>query len=612
MKDDLLIVSWNRQNAVAHQLASCAIARLGGLLRVEEAGSDLCVAVSETAVAKFRYHRFSLMIFGELRDAEGVLLRRIDLRSGAQASEAEIASEIVARYWGRYALITLGSEAVNFLVDPSGQVQAHRLSHNGVSMVGTRLDRRHCAMLKKSITLDPEAIARVLVTPPIAVYESQIEGVEPVIPGRLVVLAGNQNPKTIWSPGLIARSQRTPDKRRLRRVVAASCAAAVDETTAILLSGGLDSSIVLGSLDARQRPKVAVNFVTRAEEGDERAYARAVAAVNGVTLREVQPDAHADLRRLADVTPGPRPFIFGLDSSFEDATGSICRDVGATRLITGQGGDAIFFQPATSVTLLDRIQCTGLRALRPSSLADEAHRDQTSVWALLASAARGLFRETWRSRRRFADHLLASDLRGRLGGVDRLHPWLDDTDSLSAAKRIHLVLLADSQLFMTRRALGHAIEQRHPLLSQPIVEELIALPVSSLVYGPMDRAFARSTFADRLPPVVRDRRSKGAAANHYSRAVAANLPFLRDFLLGGALESAGVVDRVAMEQALTSESLFYSNDYTALIIHVACEAWARYWTSAGDSFPYASFEPPRSCASGGDDRRLSRNENSFS
>src|SRR3546814_17148839 len=59
------------------------------------------------------------------------------------------------------------------------------------------------------------------------------------------------------------------------------------------LSGGLDSSIVTAALKSADADFSAITFATPDAEGDERVYARAVAARCGIALAEVEHDDHA-------------------------------------------------------------------------------------------------------------------------------------------------------------------------------------------------------------------------------------------------------------------------------------------------------------------------------
>ena len=116
----------------------------------------------------------------------------------------------------------------------------------------------------------------------------------------------------------------------------------------------------------------------------------------------------------------------------------------------------------------------------------------------------------------------------------------------------------------------------NPLLSQPVMEAGLARSSVDLTWGGRDRAAARAAFADTVPSVVLDRRSKGELGAYYGRAVAEHLPFLRDYLLGGALAEAGLIDP-SLDARLTREHLLWRGGHSELLSLAQTEAWVRRW-----------------------------------
>lgn len=533
---------------------------------------------TQAPTQRVTFGSFSVWIVGELRSRDDGALTALHIPKcwGGVLNAEAVAMLIVERFWGRYLMIAAEAASVQIMVDPSGEVQAHQVEHEGVALIGDHLDRAALARLGKPISPLSAAIAQIVTTPQTAVHSAPLEGVKPLIPGRLAPILCAREGRAIWKPVSIARETASPEPARLRNVVAQACRAAGPHDALMLLSGGLDSSIVLGTAALHQTPLAALNFATGTAEGDEQVYAEEMARRSNTPLVTRMPDAPPDLKRLAEAAQGVQPYIFGLDSAFEDLVDGTANELGATHVITGQGGDAVFFQPATPLVMLDRLRHAGFTAFKPRSLAFEAGRNRTSVWGLLWSAFRARGGGAWSLERRLGAHLLAPAMLEELKRSDALHPWFDKMGDLSAAKRMHLLMIADAQLFMTRRAFG-GIGLRHPLLMQPVIEELLRCPVSSLCDGPLDRQLARDVFAPILPDAIVHRRAKGAASHYYSKAVVDQLTFLQEYLLDGALVEAGILDRSGLERALTVEHQFYTNDYSAIIMQVSCEAWLRSW-----------------------------------
>jgi len=98
-----------------------------------------------------------------------------------------------------------------------------------------------------------------------------------------------------------------------------------------------------------------------------------------------------------------------------------------------------------------------------------------------------------------------------------------------------------------------------------------------LTWGGRDRAAARNAFQDVLPPSIYARRSKGELGAFYGEAAASNLPFLRDYLLGGALAQAGLLDD--LETDLSRQALLWRGGFSRLLTLALTEAWVRRWTA---------------------------------
>ena len=128
---------------------------------------------------------------------------------------------------------------------------------------------------------------------------------------------------------------------------------------------------------------------------------------------------------------------------------------------------------------------------------------------------------------------------------------------------------------------GQAMRSRqgacvNPLLSQPVMEAGLAISTVDLTWGGRDRAAARAAFVDVLPPALFYRRSKGELGAYYGEAVAEHLDFLRDYLLGGALAEAGLVD-AGLEGRMNREALLWHGGFSELLSLALTEAWLRRW-----------------------------------
>lgn len=500
---------------------------------------------------------------------------RLPLSSTQTRSASERAAAYVSNGWGDYVAIIKASDGTFAMRDPSGAGQAHLVSDRGLTMLSDYLTPALVKAAGFHIGINHNALASCLIDPTSASFAPLLNGVVTLAPGRLVSMAQPHSTTTIWSPAVIPGTL-NDDGHAIVAAVDSAVDALSGERTLVQLSGGLDSSIVLGTLARLSRESRAVAIVTSAGDVEESHYAAAAAEQANVPLGISNVTAYPVFQRLMDVEATTHPFIYGTDDAFADAVAAVRRSTRADVVMTGQGGDAVFFQPATFHTATDRFRAMGFRSgLAP--LLDDARRARTSIWTHVLPALRDIVRPLALPKDELSGGLLSREFRASHTGY--IHPWIADATAAPPGRRLQIVMLANSLNCHSRRPTDLGAPLVHPLLTQPVLEAALSYPTWILSSGPIDRGLARRAFADRIPQSVARRASKGEAAAYYSRSAVANLPFLRRHLLEGAMAEAGMIDVDAMARTLTEEHLFYSLDYRALSMHSRCESWLRAWTS---------------------------------
>jgi asparagine synthase (glutamine-hydrolysing) len=388
----------------------------------------------------------------------------------------------------------------------------------------------------------------------------------------------------IWTPAAFVGARREPRHIQLERL--RSCVDQVVSAHArhagtgfAELSGGLDSAIVAGSLQATSAGKVVqwANFYTSDPEGDERRFARAVASHLGLPLVEVaKSEFELTEACLTFVGKGLRPSHLGIDYEQDEETVRRCAELGANTLFTGLGGDAVFLQTQTPLIAADafRAGLTGHALFRV--FRDLAAMRRDSIWAVARGGIVGAFSH---ARLRRTPPYLSRALIDQVRDAPT-HPWLAGLAKASPAKQLQIRALTAALIFHGHSRRGLAVDLIHPLLSQPLLELVLSVPTFDLALGSNDRALAREAFADRLPPEIMQRRSKGDLLAYYGRMVSRSLGLIRPYLLDGLLARQGVVDRPFLEDALTPENLLWRNLAVSLVELLAVEVWARRWHGA--------------------------------
>ena len=534
------------------------------------------ILTSQKATLAFRGRSLTLRVFGELHGSdEAELLRRLEHATSA----VEAASALSTLAWGSYVAFLEDVEGAYVLRDPSGAVPLHIARFARLQLASTFISPELLRAAGLSWRIDVPAVAKLLANPPAAGYLSGLSDIEVAEPGRLISMNDRSGGRTIWSPGAIARRRNRLDPQQLASTLDTVLRTLARQSNiGVELSGGFDSSVVFSSLARLGKDPKPFNFATAGRGGDEARFARDAADQWGIPLHAVSSKSELpDYRAFDTADHGVQPVLHGLDSVFARARQSLVDRETVDRVVTGQGGDALFFRLPSRLVALDRRRELGFSSLFARSTLDDAKRVNGSIWSVLTTA---LGRRTGDDRPELdwtMSHLLGGVATDHLAGPQPKHPWLDGCDDLSPGKIFHLMMLSHCQLFHGRRLFAPSVPVLHPLLAQPLIELTLACPTYILQSGPIDRGLAREAFRDRLPASVLHRRSKGEASDHYARAILHNRDWLLNHLLGGRLAQIGLLDPVAIEQALDPGSMRLGTDYRAFVQYASLESWMRYW-----------------------------------
>jgi asparagine synthase (glutamine-hydrolysing) len=546
--------------------------RAGQLLGLQPCarGQDWALLTDAAALSHEDCH-----VVGKVFDQSG---NRLDMMPSLTGnSSIDLMRTFVGSTWGQYLAVVCKPGSLCVMADPSGVWPLWMISAPGLTIVTDCVTPSLLQTAGVATRINPAALAATLVDASCAAHLTFLDGVTQLLPGRCYDLLTGKS-VSAWNIAELGLPHISDPGAALHSAVHLAASRMCDDDTVVQLSGGLDSAIVLSTLAASGRHPKTMNFATSGSGGDERGYARLVAERCETSCVEVTASGYPDYRRIAAAAQGGAPNAFGLDAMFEDAVDAFATTCDARSVMTGQGGDAVFFQPATPLVTIDRARAQGFGKAHWPALLDDARRSRSSIWHHLLPAVIDRWRPASVPTELFAPHLLTAQALREVRVTDLRHPWLVDAEALPPGKRMQIAMIANSQIFHRTKAVG-VVPQRHPLLAQPVLEATLGIPTHVLACGNNDRGLARRVFADGLPDALIERRTKGDASDHYSRAALANLDFLRDYLLGGRLVALGILDGDAMASLLTREGLFHSLDYNAVAMQVSCEAWVRAWTS---------------------------------
>lgn len=491
--------------------------------------------------------------------------------------------KLVSRIWGRYVgvLFERGDRPSAFLRDPSGALECVTWTQDGLTLACSAAEDWLIRDLRPAWRINVDRVAQALHSLVAGTGDLLIDGPTALEPGTIQALPLTRRAATIWEPADFADRSLDPappiDEAmlRIRRAIdeAVSGLASLPGPLGAEVSGGLDSSLVAASLRHNRPDAVSVwlNAYGSTPESDERDYVTILGRALGfkpLCARHATGPITSDW--LTSLAGGFRPGLNALDHPQDRSWTGVLEKAGATALMTGKGGDSVLFQAATTDVFTDVWLGAGWRALAYADLAELAAANEISVWSMIRAARR--------HRRHDPQPLLRNHPMLALPGAEPgPHPWLSDLQRFGPAKRFQIAGVADSVSHHGPSALTRAIDVRHPLCAQPVVEACLALPTSLLTIGGRDRGLARRAHRDRLPADIVERRTKGEMTRVYGRMIAENLDVLRPWLADGRLAAWGVINRKAALTELTPEALIWQGQHAAILTAAAFEGWVRTW-----------------------------------
>lgn len=531
------------------------------------------------------------------REARGAILGQIFRKDGSSRVDSAFADRVIAsggrslpdEAWGRYVAFILAEDAssLSIIRAPQGELPCLSISQGGVNVHASYMPDL-AALGLSPFTVDWDQVARFMASQRPVPGATALEGVAETPPGvlRRASAAGCEN-ETLWSAERIAldRDEASPADAacRLRASVLDAVSAWSGRYGRVFLnlSGGLDSSIVLAALTrASRRPDInCLNFHSPQIEGDERVYARAMAARAGVRLSEASMSSDdIDLTRIFRVAKGvsPENYLFERPDRYFPQGWVEAQAMEAC--FYGSGGDNVFFQPHTILGAIDYAASHGWRPGLLSAALDAARLTRRSIWSVLGSVA---------ARPRGAGEASEGSLAGVRNPLISPDVWaaLDKASEPSApsalppGKRLHIQVATFCPSYYEPKEDGETFMERvSPLFSQPLVETCLRLPTWTLTAGGRDRALARQAFERDLPSVIVNRQSKGGADRMVTNAFDRQRPFLRETLMDGVLANRGMLDRGALDAALTNRDPTIAAGSVGLLMILCAEAWARRWT----------------------------------
>ena len=525
--------------------------------------------------------------------SEGVLPRKVFSPTESQQVIATGCLSLISSCWGRYVAFSHDrATRQSFLLrDPTGGLPCYCTSFRGVEIAFSSVEDIASLGLIRLTVNDDFITARVVMVF-LNSHETGINEISAVLAGERLEFGRGRITRTLaWSPLEISQQHRLeePDDaaRELRRVTK-TCVhswAACYPSLLHRLSGGLDSSIVLGCLqDAPTRPVInCLNYHSAGSNGDERNFAHLAANRAGISLLEVQRSSDVRVEDMLKIglSAAPTYYLGPLQTSRSEAR--LAAEMGAAAYFSGNGGDQLFYQAHGILSAADYLHIHGLNRRFVEVALDAAHLEQRSIWHVMGQAYKlGRRRSSQAFAVPAAHRSLVADA-AHDATFDRnrfIHPLFKSRRHQPPGKFWHAAALCTPIEFYDPLGAPDDPEPVQPLLSQPLVELCLRIPTYVLTNSGWDRAAARQAFHADVPREILRRRSKGGLEENVQEILLHNLPAARELMLDGHLVKAGLLDRRRLEEVLSDRPTRTSAAMAEIFDHLSTEAWLRRWERA--------------------------------
>ena len=341
------------------------------------------------------------------------------------------------------------------------------------------------------------------------------------------------------------------------------------------LSGGLDSSSIVAAAASRGNDMLAgtLTLVDTMGDGDERRYSDAVASKWGLRNEQISdfwPWQYDGAEAPLTDQPSPLYPFYARDRRVH----RLARDEGARVVLSGLGADHYL---APTLDYITDMAARGKPGAAVRELTEWSVILRQSFWSL--------------SRRQLVDPFLPARMRSG-GAIHDVPQWVrpefaaryrmqqraqfNDTYLGRPGQRVQTQTVANLnalQGWFERWPWGEDVELRYPFLHRPLVEAALAMPVSARVKPGMQKWVLRTAMGDRLPEVVRNRRTKGGIDSRILWAMQHEQACIDDLLRDSALESINAVDADALRADVDSARRGMTRNNVYLMSALALETW---------------------------------------
>lgn len=496
---------------------------------------------------------------------------------------------LIESFWGRYVafLDQCGRQEKLVIRDPAGGLECLTATVGRVVLFFSAA-QDYLALCGPPRDIDWEFVVSSLVRLTPEVHRTGFRPITRLLRGeRATIRLAQIEREILWDPVEIVRSRSVNNVEEsidLTRRVTRACVrswASLHQNIIVRLSGGLDSSIVLGCLrNATFNGRITCvnSYYSRGSNSDEREYARLAAAAAGVPLLEYELDTRIHRSELEQIPQSTSPISFLPILAGDRGMRTIARDRRVQALLSGEGGDEVFFESAPRYACRDHVWTHGFNRGLISIAMREALIERNSLWQVLFQAGTALLSDPGNAFTStlfdgaLSEFIDAEAQRSALKKGLFVPAWVRRDMKISPGKVWQIWAISYPNVSMGFFDRRDDPDDLNPLFSQPLIELCLRIPTTTLSVGGRDRAIARLAFAECIPLRILRRRTKAVVDEYLAHIVQANSDLIRERVLDGTLARMNLLNRANLERALTGKLMKrgHANEICTLF---AAEVW---------------------------------------
>lgn len=505
---------------------------------------------------------------------------------------------LVEGFWGRYVAILRDHPTSDLKIvrAPLGTLACYVTEIDGVQILFSRPQdglKLHDGPLSINWSYVAAAASAVGANP----NETGLNEIAQVIAGEClrVLPSGSRSREPYWRVESHAAVDSIADTRLAAQLIRKTTTACVSSWASLYssllhrLSGGLDSSIVLGCLkEAPSKPQVTCLTYYGAYSGgeDERELARLAAESARSQLVEIHHDTtYSDLPAVLELPKGASPSsVVGALSHCRSEI-DIARKIAAGAVFSGIGGDWIFYTGPLEDTAADVLRTSWSVPRFLSTAMHVARTERRTLWSVVRSAGQlalqpssSLDQPDFSMHSRLVPREIIAELRRQKSAE---HEEEVCQEMFSPGKRRQLAALRCTPLLASPFGGLDDPDYVTPLISQPLVELVARIPIYVLASRGLDRSAARDAFAGVVPDSILKRTAKGMISSSSLQLFSHYRGFLKDLLFDGLMMRKGLLDAQKVERLFNVPKPNILLVDEVLSEHLSVETWLRAWSRDG-------------------------------